>query len=367
MKKKPELSVIVPVLNESATLPELFASLERQEGVSFEVVVSDGGSADATVERADTLAATASFPVTVIAAPRGRGRQLNAGAGASRGEVLLFLHADSSFADGHALRRGLDTLAAALAASAAEKVAGHFALTFVRRDPVRSFGYYYYECKARLGRRECIHGDQGMLLNHSFFGELGGFDETVPVAEDTLFAEAVRQRGEWILLPAAILTSARRFETEGLRERQTLNAIIMNFAAQRRHDFFLNLPQAYPNHDRSRRLDLLAALTAASRMISALPLRQRLCLWSKTGAYVRDNAWQVAFAADCRRNFRCRRDPGSGSTPWLACYDRHVDAMTDNPPGRLAATCLTWLWFRLSLLTLFLTRKRRSSEIFPRK
>jgi hypothetical protein len=61
--------------------------------------------------------------------------------------------------------------------------------------------------------------------------KLGGFDETLELLEDNRFAEAVRKEGGWLLLPAEIVTSARRFETEGLAERQTLNALLMNFAA----------------------------------------------------------------------------------------------------------------------------------------
>lgn len=362
MKEMPELSVVVPVLNETATLPALFASLGSQRDVALEVILSDGGSTDGTPDLAHLLAKTATFPVIVVSAPRGRGRQLNTGAASSHSKVLLFLHADSAFPDDHALRRALDTMDAAVTAHPSGRVAGHFALTFARTRPDASFAYYYFECKARLNRHGCIHGDQGMLLTRSYFKELTGFDESVPVNEDTLFAQTVSRTGAWVLLPASLLTSARRFETEGLLERQTLNAIIMNLAAQDRYDFLRSLPRAYPCHDRTRRLDLFPVLAAASRLIADLPLSERLSLWKKTGNYVRANAWQLAFAADCRRNFRKQLEPGDGSTPWLAFYDRRLDAITAKPPGRLTATVLTWLWFRLTLFVLGLFRRNQFHE-----
>ena len=83
------LSIIVPMLNEAAALPGLLAQLARWRTRGCEVVVVDGGSTDGSA----TMARAAGF--TVVDAERGRARQMNAGAALARGEVLLFLHADT--------------------------------------------------------------------------------------------------------------------------------------------------------------------------------------------------------------------------------------------------------------------------------
>lgn len=353
----PRLSVIVPVLNETPLLPALFSTLADQRDVSLEIVISDGGSTDGTRELARQLAEEHRLTATVVSGGKGRGRQMNAGASVSRGYLLLFLHADSSFADNFALRRGIDALDAAIAANGSERVAGHFALRFARSDSTPSLGFYYYECKARLDLRECTHGDQGFLLRRRFFNEVGPFDESLPMVAETRLAEAIRLKGNWLLLPAEIWTSARRLETEGLWERQTLNAILMNFAAMGWEPFFRELPQLYRTQDRARRLQLFPLFREINRLINSLPLQERFSLWQNTGAYVRRNAWQLAFYLDVRRNFRHGLQAGEGSTPLLAYYDRCLNRLTDHPPGRLAAACLTWLWFHLTCIHLLVKGK----------
>lgn len=360
MKKKavsPELSVIVPVLNEAAALPELFRTLARQEGISIELVVSDCGSTDGTAELARHLGAEAIFPVTVTTAKCGRGRQLNSGATASRCATLLFLHADSRFPDPQALCTALDLLSKAITLNEHDRIAGHFPLRFVRRDPSPSIAFYFYECKARLNRRECTHGDQGFMLRRTFFIETGQFDESLPMLAETLFAEAVRETGEWLLFPAEIFTSARRFESEGLYARQVLNAIIMNFASLGWESFFRALPSIYVGHDQSGRIELSPLLQAISRLIATLPLKERLLLWYATGAYVRSHSWQIPFLLDTRRKFRRGIPVGEGNFPFLDFHDRYLYRLTDHLPGRLAATLLTWLWFRLTFIHASITGK----------
>lgn len=340
----PALSIVIPVLNEAVALPPLFAVLEGQGGVAFEVLLCDGGSDDGTLEAAAALAGSAPFPCRLVRCGRGRGRQLNAGASAARGEWLLFLHADSAFADPRALAAGV----AALEGGGA--VAGRFALRFRRSVPAPSLPYAYYERKARLDRPGCTHGDQGLLLRRSFFLAVGPFDETLPVLEDTLLAEAVRRRGPWLLLPAEIWTSARRFETEGLLPRQILNALVMNAAAVGWEPFFRELPGLYRRQDRAARLRLAPFLERSGELLRALPPRERLRLWLRTGGYVRGNAWQLALALDVRRAFRSGADPAAAGTPALDLYDRWLDRLTDHPPGRLLAAFLTFAWFCLARL-----------------
>lgn len=344
-----EISIVVPALNEADGLERLFSTLEAQREVTLELVIADGGSSDETVQRARTLAAAAPFAAKVIETGRGRGRQMNAGAAAAASDTLLFLHADSFFPDPLALRSAMDSLAQEVAAGKSGRVAGHFRLRFHRSTTGQSLPYYFYEWKARLHRAGCIHGDQGLLLSRGFFAEAGPFHESCPILEDVRLAGRIAERGGWLLLPAEIVTSARRFEVEGLRERQTLNAIIMNFAALGDDALLAELPPLYATQDRTGRLALGPALSRIDGMILGLTPKERRRLWRETGRYVRANAWQIPFFLDVRRNFKQGAPVGQGSIPFLRLHDRIFDRLTDNRVGRGISMMLTWLWFRLLL------------------
>ena len=282
---RPELSIIVPTLNEANTLPLLCADLAGQEGVDAEIIVADGGSTDATVEVANRLFSK-SLSATCLVGPAGRGRQLNAGAAVARGDWLLFLHADCRLPDRNQLCRALQFMRDHQERTGHETAAGRFALRFEGDQTGDSFGLFYYETKARMGRAGCIHGDQGMLLCKSFFARVGPFREDLPVMEDTTLAEQVRRHGEWLLLPGEIVTSARRFETEGWRARQTLNALMMNFLAIGWMDFFTRAPAVYAQQDRTVPLKLAPFYQLIDELLSGMPPRQRHALWMATGAYV---------------------------------------------------------------------------------
>jgi rSAM/selenodomain-associated transferase 2 len=347
-----ELSLIVPVLNEAVLLPGFLANLDRQRSIRFELILCDGGSTDGTLELAGRLGSTSTFPLVLVKSPPGRARQLNAGVPCARSDTLLFLHVDTELPDPQALALGLAAVQAAAAAAGHARVAGHYALRFGPRNRRSGPGYYFYECKARLGRPGTTHGDQGLLLSRSFFTELGGFDEALPLLEDTRFAEAAREAGELLLLPAEIIASSRRFESEGLLPRQVLNALVMNFAAIGWDDFFRAAPEVYRRQDRTRPLELLPFLRLVRMLLQPLPRRARFRLWYGTGVYVRSQGWQLGFALDCRRNFRNGWASGAGPTPCLNRFDRWFDRLTDHPPGRLATALLVRAWFALTLLRL---------------
>ncbi|MSM41592.1 MAG: glycosyltransferase [Geobacter sp.] len=346
----PELTIIVPVYNEAATLAGLFASLASQQEVSCEIVVSDGGSGDGSVATAERLGEQYGLKVSIISGEKGRGPQLNAGAGVASAPVLLFLHADSRFPDPQALRKGLDRFAAACGELGGDAVAGHFALRFSRSTTAPSLPYYFYECKARLHRPECTHGDQGFLIARSFFDRIGPFPPFPPMLAETLLAERVREQGKWLLLPAEILTSARRFESEGIYQRQVMNAILMNCSHLEWERFFHVTAGLYRPQSQATGLDLTPFLDATADLIRQMPLKRRLAFWYATGAYVRRNAWQLAFFLDVRCDFRRGLGPGEGPARFLGRYDRLGEPLIDNTVGRLAAALLTWCWFHLTRL-----------------
>ncbi|BCR05476.1 glycosyl transferase [Desulfuromonas versatilis] len=355
----PELAVIVPVLNESAAVGPFVEALAEQREVRFELIFADGGSSDDTLKNISRLAGRFDFPIILRSSAAGRSRQLNTAAQGVQAPWLLFLHVDSRFPDPLALRRGIDALGAAIEAQGHQGVAGHFALRFYDHEGRAPFAYYYYETKARLDRPECTHGDQGFLLARRYFAEVGPFDETLPIMEDTRLAERIRQRGRWLLLPAEVETSSRRFVTEGLLARQVLNALIMNFAAIGWSEFFREAAAIYRRQDQARGLDLLPFLDKIRELLRAKGVAERLQLWWRTGGYVRRHGWQLALAWDAWRSFRRYIPPAQGPLAVLRVFDRWFDRLTDNPAGHLGATLLVWCWFNALWLLLRLRRAQR--------
>ncbi len=347
--RPPELSVVIPALNEAGTLPRLLEGLARQEGIRLEVIVADGGSADGTPEVCAPFV-DAGVAVRVLRSGRGRGRQLNAGAAGARAGELLFLHADTELDDPGLLAAARHRMEAERARRGTDRVAGHFGLRFRRSHPGNGGAYYFYEAKTRLGRPESVNGDQGCWLSRGYFGELGGFDESLPYLEDARLARRVFAAGAWVALPGWLRTSARRFEAEGLRERQTLNALIRNFDVIGLHGFFAEAAEAYREQEGAGRLRLGPFARLAHRASRAKGWRRFLGYWWGTGTYVAANAWQLAFALDCRRNRRAGFAPGEGPTPWLERYDRWGAPLVTSRPGRAAAALLVAAWFFAALV-----------------
>jgi rSAM/selenodomain-associated transferase 2 len=345
----PDLSIIVPVLNETAHLPFLFANLAVQQGIRIELILCDGASEDTTPQRAAQLASQAPFTTKFVQAPRGRGRQMNAGAAIARADTLLFLHVDSIFEAQDALGRALAALRVRQAATGCDEVAGRFALRFRRSDGKPSLAYFFYEAKARLGRKECIRGDQGFMLSRSFFRSLDGFDEQRPFLEDLHFVDAAA-RGEWLLFPAEVGTSARRFETEGLWERQVLNAIIVNCLVAHWTEFFATLSGLYRFDSETGRLSLYPILDGIRTLLARSPWRWRRAFWHTTGRHVASNAWQIFFWLDARRTFSRGMGPGEVEPRWLRLYERRLNRFFCAFPAAMTAAAAIWLWFRFMLL-----------------
>jgi rSAM/selenodomain-associated transferase 2 len=347
-----ELSIIIPLLDEERVLQGMFETLASQGMINFEVIISDGGSSDATCRYAEQLSVFHNIPITLVTTAKGRGVQLNAGAAAARGEHLLFLHADSRFRDFLALRKAVDCLAI----NKGGDVAAKFALRFERTVPIPSLPYFFYESKARLLRPECTHGDQGLMMHRDTLRKFGPFEGFPQMLAETRLAEKIRAGGELLLIPAEIFTSARRFETEGLYERQTVNAILMNCASQEWDEPFRGVSDLYRNQSGTGRMPIFQILETINKLIKGLPSAERRRFWRSTGSYVRRNAWQIAFFLDIRRNFQKGVDPAERSTPILDNYDRFVAPILDCKPFNLLATALTWVWFNLTRLYLLIFR-----------
>lgn len=194
---EPSVSVVVPVRDEEAVVDDLLAHLARV-APGCELVVVDGGSSDRTVARASTRA-------HVVTSRAGRGPQLNAGAAASGGEVLWFVHADTRVDPG-----ALPALRAALRDPAV--VGGGCRLRFDRRSPALRWLEWTSNLRAR--HLHWIFGDQAMFVRRTVFDELGGFPD-LPLMEDLEMSRRLHRRGRLAVLPTPSTASARRFVEQG--------------------------------------------------------------------------------------------------------------------------------------------------------
>jgi rSAM/selenodomain-associated transferase 2 len=202
------VSVIVPALDEAGYIERTIASVEKQAGPT-EVIVVDGGSADATAARAAARGAR------VVAASQGRARQMNAGAARARGDVLLFLHADTTLPESAlaAVRRTLFDGGDGTAVQA-----GTFRLRFDRNGWLLRL----YAFATRLRWRRFCYGDRGLFVRRAAFEAVGGFPDW-PIFEDLELADRLHQHGAFRYLPLAVTTAARRFERTGPLRQQLQN------------------------------------------------------------------------------------------------------------------------------------------------
>lgn len=190
-------SVIIPTLNEAAHIEQHIAAV-RALDPQVEIIVADGGSNDGTPDLVRRAGAR------LVNAPRGRGVQLNAGAAAATGAILLFLHADT------ALPVEAFPLLRAIFADPDVQIA-KFRLSFDVSDPL-------LDVAARLMWFDSVwtsFGDQVMVLRRDFFNQLGGFPDW-PLFEDVRLFELARARSEIYVAPACVITSARRFVQNGV-------------------------------------------------------------------------------------------------------------------------------------------------------
>ena len=200
------LAVIVPALEEERSLSR---NLPRVAGLGDELVVSDGGSSDGTIEAATRLG------VRVVEGARGRGPQLNRGAAATEAEILLFLHADSLPPSGaaEAIRQAV--------ADGAE--GGGFQVRFEGDGFWTRVGTRLVNLRTRLTRLPL--GDQGHFVTRAVFEELGGYRDW-PILEDLDFARRLRRRGRSVILPLAMSTSFRRYRKRGIARTVIVNWLI---------------------------------------------------------------------------------------------------------------------------------------------
>jgi rSAM/selenodomain-associated transferase 2 len=194
------LSIVMPVLDEAAGIIATLESLAPLRERGAELIVVDGGSRDATVARARPLADR------VIDGPRGRARQMNAGAAVARAPTLLFLHADTH------LPEGADRLIAQ-ALGVAPLAWGRFDVEIEGRSRMLRVVAAMMNARSRLSG--IATGDQAMFMTRAAFEKAGGFPDQ-PLMEDIELSARLKRLSAPTCLRERVITSGRRWEQRGV-------------------------------------------------------------------------------------------------------------------------------------------------------
>jgi len=347
-----DLSVVIPAYNEERRLPRLLRQLWRQNQLRLQIIVVDGGSRDNSASLLQKQLEQHADQFICCCAQAHRAKQLNLGASLAGADYLLFLHADTDLGEQD------DLLANALLTLKNERLhgecAGHFPLLFNETDNKHRFGFYYYAAKTVLNRVDVINGDQGFLLARELFNQYQGFDESLPYMEDARLANAIVRQQRWVTLPGRVQSSARRFLSEGFSKRQLLNSFLCNFNSIGLNDFFSAAADAYKHQSDSQQLEMLPFLRIAHRVMLAFGWRQAIRYWYLSGRYILNNAWQIAFQFDCRRDFRSQCHAHRVSPRYLSWYDRYIAPCLLHPPFYALCALLSYCWF----YTLFVVYRR---------
>ena len=200
--KASTLTIVMPVLDEAAGLDAALQALAPLLARGAQVIVADGGSADATLAQAGSHAPG----VRVLSAPRGRARQMNAGAQQSTGEQLLFLHADT------VLPPDADVLIAQALADGA-RVWGRFDVRIAGRPRLLPVIAAFMNTRSRWSG--IATGDQAMFMTRAAFEAVGGFADQ-PLMEDIEMSARLLKLSRPVCLHARVATSGRRWEARGV-------------------------------------------------------------------------------------------------------------------------------------------------------
>lgn len=205
------ISVIIPTLNEAENIRGCVECV-RAEDEDFEIIVCDGGSSDATVQIVREY-----DDAVLIETGKGRGGQMNRGAEAADGDVLLFLHADTK------LERGWS--GELLSVLADESVAGG-AFTFKIDNPARRYRIIESWVKLRCSLFSLPFGDQGIFVRRGIFDRVGGYRD-IPLMEDVEIIGRLKKEGRLVLLKKCAATQDRRWIRKGWIRASVSNQMVM--------------------------------------------------------------------------------------------------------------------------------------------
>lgn len=194
------LSIIIPCLNEAACIVPALEALAPMRARGHEVIVVDGGSSDATVELARPLADR------LVAAPRGRALQMNAGAGLASGDVFLFLHADTQLPPG-----ADDAVCDALTRSGRHW--GRFDVRIEGGEVLLALVSRLMSLRSRA--TGIATGDQALFVRREAFERIGGYPE-LPLMEDIALCKRLKIHSRPLCLAEVVVTSGRRWRERGV-------------------------------------------------------------------------------------------------------------------------------------------------------
>jgi len=195
-----KLSVIIPVLNEAASIRDCLAALQGLRERGHEVVVVDGGSVDESVALARDLSDRC-----LVSDRPGRAMQMNRGAREAAGDVFLFLHADTR------LPENVDTLLREQSVDA--QCWGRFDVVLSGRRPLLRLVAAAMNLRSRL--TGIATGDQAMFVGRALFERAGGFPD-IPLMEDITLSASLKRRRPPLCLRKTVITSSRRWEEQGI-------------------------------------------------------------------------------------------------------------------------------------------------------
>ncbi len=204
------ISIIIPTLNEEENIAACLSSTGGAKNI--ERIVVDGGSRDRTPAIAEVMGAK------VLASPRGRAVQMNAGAREASGEMLVFLHADTRLPAGFArhIVKTLQTPGVAAGAFEFRLDSSSSSLRFIERV-----------ANWRSRRLQLPYGDQAIFLRAPLFRDIGGFPE-IPIMEDVELIRRLQKAGRIETLPAVpAITSARRWRQSGVWKTTIINELVL--------------------------------------------------------------------------------------------------------------------------------------------
>lgn len=207
----PQISIIIPVLNEEKSIPKLLSHLKTSISKSNfiqEIIIVDGGSTDNSVSIAKENG------TIVVSSKKGRAVQMNSGAKKATGDILYFLHVDTfppknfDFFIHESISKN--------------KESGCFRMAFDSSNLFLNFFAWF----SKLNYQICRGGDQSLFMTKNLFTKIKGFNEEYKIYEDNEIIERVYENTKFVVLPQKVKTSARRYEEIGIYRLQFYFGII---------------------------------------------------------------------------------------------------------------------------------------------
>jgi rSAM/selenodomain-associated transferase 2 len=207
----PFISIIIPTFNEEERIGALLNHLEKCcSGITYEIIIADGGSNDATVSIAEQAGAS-----VLNCSRKGRAAQMNEGADHSNGSILYFLHADTI---------PPKNFVAEIRKSFEKGIrSGSFQLSFDDPHPILKF----YSWCTRFRLTVFRFGDQSLFVEKNLFQKIGGFDESLTVMEDQKIVRELKKVSSFYLSDQSVTTSARRYKVNGVIRLQAVFFLIV--------------------------------------------------------------------------------------------------------------------------------------------